>query len=74
MEPLTYKKKIYNKFAIFYKVKKSLKENCFAKISCASFICTDITNVLEISNEFILDLLNLLSLDEEEINEYMVLK
>ena len=71
LEPLTYRKNMYNKIAIFCKVKKSGNENSFGKISCASFICREIINVFEIPNEFSFELFSLLLCGEEDISDYM---
>ena len=73
LEPLTYRKNLNERIAIFCKV-KNVKNKSLGNISCASFICREITNILQISNDFALELFSLLLLDKEEINEYMFQK
>ena len=73
LQPLSYRKNLNNNIAVYIKV-KNLKENSFGRMSSASFICREIINILEVSNDFVHELFSLLSLDDEDISEYMSLK
>ena len=58
---------------IFCKV-NNMKDKTFWKMTIGSFICREIVNALEISNNFINELFSLLSLDSYNLNEYMTQK
>ena len=70
LEPLTYRKKNFQRNSILCKVLK-INEQSLAKMTCGSFICKEIINTLEISEEFFPDLFSLLCLDGDSLCEFI---
>ena len=70
LQPPTYTINDENKYLILIK-NSNFKDNSFGKIMSAQFICKEIINIFEVSNEYLNDLYCLLNIDDENLSEYL---